>query len=411
MTTPNCPRCGGRYQEGFILDRADKSRATASWVEGAPSGPFGPGSSSRTGRATPSSPTAASSADSWSPMRRKLELVAGLALASLPGALQAQAPATGIYRIYQGAARGCDGELPAPGGHSRTGGRGSGREPPGQQPDDLCPWWGTDGFRMTVSNAAGDSVRGSYRVTVAGDTLHITSQFGSTAQTLVRTGRALLVLPPQSIFSFVELGRRTGAAIRRPCCSSPAPIPCCRRWSGSGAIQPRSASPDSRSCSVGAAAPTRNSLFRSSGSAPCWPGYMIPSRRSPGCAGPRLAPAPPPARRGRRRRCGCPPAPRRTPSPLPAPSPGPAPIVPFPAAVTITGSGMQTRDSDLWPLLRGYRIFGQVAERLSAAGIAVLRCDDRTAGGSGGRADSRHHGGSRGGHPGPAPLAARPERH
>ncbi len=40
MASPNGPRCGGRYQEGFILDRADKSRATASWVEDAPERSF-----------------------------------------------------------------------------------------------------------------------------------------------------------------------------------------------------------------------------------------------------------------------------------------------------------------------------------------------------------------------------------
>ena len=57
---------------------------------------------------------------------------------------------------------------------------------------------------------------------------------------------------------------------------------------------------------------------------------------------------------------------------------------PFPAMVTITGSGSQARDEDLWPLLPDYRLFGQIAERLGNAGIATLRCDDRGAGSSGG---------------------------
>jgi alpha-beta hydrolase superfamily lysophospholipase len=59
---------------------------------------------------------------------------------------------------------------------------------------------------------------------------------------------------------------------------------------------------------------------------------------------------------------------------------------PFPAAVMITGSGLQDRDENLWPLVRGYRPFRQIAERLAEAGIAVLRVDDRGFGGSGGNA-------------------------
>jgi alpha-beta hydrolase superfamily lysophospholipase len=57
---------------------------------------------------------------------------------------------------------------------------------------------------------------------------------------------------------------------------------------------------------------------------------------------------------------------------------------PYPAVVTITGSGQQTRDEDLWPLLPNYRPFRQIAERLARAGVAVLRMDDRSVGGSGG---------------------------
>jgi alpha-beta hydrolase superfamily lysophospholipase len=59
---------------------------------------------------------------------------------------------------------------------------------------------------------------------------------------------------------------------------------------------------------------------------------------------------------------------------------------PFPAAVMITGSGQQDRDENLWPLVRGYRPFRQIAERLAEAGVAVLRVDDRGFGASGGDA-------------------------
>ena len=56
----------------------------------------------------------------------------------------------------------------------------------------------------------------------------------------------------------------------------------------------------------------------------------------------------------------------------------------FPAAITLTGSGSQDRDENLWPLVPDYRLFRDVAVRLAAAGIAVLRCDDRGFGASGG---------------------------
>ena len=59
---------------------------------------------------------------------------------------------------------------------------------------------------------------------------------------------------------------------------------------------------------------------------------------------------------------------------------------PYPAAVMITGSGLEDRDENLWPLLQDYRPFRQIAERLAQAGIAVLRVDDRSFGGSTGDA-------------------------
>jgi len=54
-----------------------------------------------------------------------------------------------------------------------------------------------------------------------------------------------------------------------------------------------------------------------------------------------------------------------------------------PAVVTITGSGTQDRDEYI-PYAGGVRIFRQVADTLGRRGIAVLRLDDRGAGGSGG---------------------------
>ena len=60
----------------------------------------------------------------------------------------------------------------------------------------------------------------------------------------------------------------------------------------------------------------------------------------------------------------------------------------FPAAITLTGSGQQDRDENLYPLTPDYRLFRQVAERLAAEGIAVLRCDDHGVFQSGGRLDT-----------------------
>jgi hypothetical protein len=50
---------------------------------------------------------------------------------------------------------------------------------------------------------------------------------------------------------------------------------------------------------------------------------------------------------------------------------------PHPVAVTISGSGRQPRDEELWPLLADYRPFRQIAERLAEIGFGVLRYDDR----------------------------------
>lgn len=60
----------------------------------------------------------------------------------------------------------------------------------------------------------------------------------------------------------------------------------------------------------------------------------------------------------------------------------------IPAAITLTGSGQQDRDENLWPLVPDYHLFRQVAERLAAAGVGVLRCDDYGYGASGGPLDT-----------------------
>ena len=53
---------------------------------------------------------------------------------------------------------------------------------------------------------------------------------------------------------------------------------------------------------------------------------------------------------------------------------------PFPAVVLVTGSGSQNRDEEIF----GHKPFKLIADRLTRAGIAVLRYDDRGFGSSGG---------------------------
>lgn len=53
---------------------------------------------------------------------------------------------------------------------------------------------------------------------------------------------------------------------------------------------------------------------------------------------------------------------------------------PFPGVIMITGSGAQNRDEEVL----GFKPFRAIADHLARKGIAVLRCDDRGVGGSGG---------------------------
>lgn len=62
----------------------------------------------------------------------------------------------------------------------------------------------------------------------------------------------------------------------------------------------------------------------------------------------------------------------------------PAGTGPFPAVVLISGSGQQDRDETIY----GHRPFRVLADRLTRAGFAVLRTDDRGVGGSKGKVGS-----------------------
>ena len=49
---------------------------------------------------------------------------------------------------------------------------------------------------------------------------------------------------------------------------------------------------------------------------------------------------------------------------------------PHPAVILISGSGWQTRDSNLW----GFKVYKKTADHLVTKGVVVLRCDDRGVG-------------------------------
>jgi hypothetical protein len=40
MPAPSCPKCGGRFQQGFLLDRQETGWAPVDWVEGEPAPSF-----------------------------------------------------------------------------------------------------------------------------------------------------------------------------------------------------------------------------------------------------------------------------------------------------------------------------------------------------------------------------------
>ena len=308
---------------------------------------------------------------------------------ALPPAVAAQAPDAGVYQMLQGTA-----EI----------GRESFRRSAGRFEQEAVipvinlrvagsamrgPNGRFAGFSATLSNAAGDSSRGSYRAAVVGDSVRITSQLGTAVVDRVRNAAFDAVLPPQSVVSFAELvtlAQRHDTTFRLLVAGADTVLPATLRFSGDsvriafaglellalldGARVSSIEIPAQRVRVVRAKAP--DSLPALTGLHRPVPDYSAPANapftatevRVPAGAGSDTF------------SLGC---------TLTVPRKGHRP---FPAAVTITGSGSQPRDEELWPLVRDYRLFGQVAERLGAEGIAVLRCDDRGMAGSTGHADS-----------------------
>lgn len=245
-------------------------------------------------------------------------------------------------------------------------------------------------FSLTLSNAAGDSARGTYQVERQAGTAYLSGHLGATVQERDRPADFDLVVPPQSL---VVLGALALAAaghdttFRALIAGADTVLPIAVRFFGDTGIVTL-AGIDLR---VSAAGRQRLSLID------------VPSQRLRALRAETPESLPPLA--GLRR-----PAPdysepesaavTATTVRIPA---GTAPDSfslgctltlpragrpPFPALVTITGSGGQDRDENLWPLVPGYRLFRQVAEEVGAVGIATLRCDDRGIGASTGVRDS-----------------------
>jgi uncharacterized protein len=238
-------------------------------------------------------------------------------------------------------------------------------------------------FDAQAYNAAGDTLRGRYTVTVDGDTLRTIARptHGDSVVKLVR-GPAAGVIPAQSVAVVPLLARRfpRDTVVRMLPMGGDSTIPVTVRHQGDSAVV--SFLGIEASTTLPGGAPGDVDVPRSQVHAALWNG-----RDS----------LPPLA--GLRR-----PVPDYT-VPPGAPYTADDVRIPIrsvagdtfslagtftrpvhdrtvPVVVTITGSGQQTRDEDLWPLLPDYRPFRQIADRLGRAGIGVLRLDDRAVGGS-----------------------------
>jgi uncharacterized protein len=321
--------------------------------------------------------------------RRSGLVVALVALgASGPEPLRAQQPAAfaGLYRMFQAGAE--------------VGREQFSRSPGVAEMSVVVPLLGlkldsrtefdsTGGFRRfeaQVYNAAGDSLRGSYTVTADGDTLRsvrMTPGGQSTAGTL--PGRIAGVIPAQSIAVIALLARRFSrdTVVRMLPMGADSSLPVTIVHRGDTAvvmlagIEARTVIAAGRPGTIEVPVQrVRAELWDGRDSLPALAGLRrpVPDYRAPAGAPYTATEVLVPIH----------PAAGDTFSlagtlTLPVAARGAVPVV-----VTITGSGRQTRDEDLWPLLPAYRPFREIAERLAVAGIGVLRLDDRGTGGSGG---------------------------
>ncbi|HSB53741.1 MAG TPA: alpha/beta fold hydrolase [Gemmatimonadales bacterium] len=242
------------------------------------------------------------------------------------------------------------------------------------------------GFTLTLHNAAGDTLLGSYRATPAGDSVAITSDLPKAPPGRTRPGGFDMVMPPQSVASLALLVTRAqhrDTTWRLLMAGSDSILTVPVRFTGDtarirlgpieiilhdSAGQVRSLEiPAQRARAVYARADENLPVL--AGSPRPRPDYTAPPG-APYTAEEVRVPVTPAV--GDTFSLGC---------TLTLPKGGKRPL---PAAITITGSGLQSRDEELWPTLAEYRPFRQIAERLATAGVATLRCDDRGKDASGG---------------------------
>jgi dienelactone hydrolase len=319
--------------------------------------------------------------DSQLSSSRRCVVAIFLSLVSLTSALQAQAKISGVYRLYQG-----DNEvgreqferdashftqianIPALNARlESTNRRGAGGQ--------------FAGFTLAIRNQAGDSLRGDYQIELAGDSVKIISSLpGSNPAPQSHAGNFDLVLPPQSVATLAELVTRSAGRDTS------------WRVLVAGGVSVISAGVSFKGDSATVTLPgiavfatLQNGLVQT---------LEIPAQRAravlmlhpdslPPLAGVTPRPKPvytaPPGAIYTAEEVRVPVAPIAADTfslgcTLTLPKAGKRPL---PAIVTITGSGSQGRDEDLWPTVPGYAPFRQVAERVARAGIATLRCDDR----------------------------------
>ena len=320
--------------------------------------------------------------------RSRLWLVLAASALLLPPVLTAQQPAlSGLYRLYQGSAEVGRERFERARGQVRL----SITVPiMGLKLDSRTEFDSTGRFQRFAAeafDAAGDSLLGTYTVTADGDTLRIESTAGRTGATTkgVVRGPVAGVLPAQTVAVVALLARRfpRDTVIRMLAMGNDSTVPVTIVHRGDSVIV-SFAGLEARTTLV-AGRPGTVEVPASRLRADLWNGHDS----LPPLAGVRRPPldysAPPGASyTAREVRIPITPVHGDTFSlagtlTLPTAGPRPAPIV-----VTITGSGQETRDEDLWPLLPNYRPFRQVAERLAREGIGVLRLDDRGVGSSGG---------------------------
>lgn len=237
------------------------------------------------------------------------------------------------------------------------------------------------GFTLAIRNQAGDSLRGDYLIELAGDSARIVSSLpGSNPAPQSRAANFDFVLPPQSVATLAELLLRSAgrdSSFRVLVAGAQTVFTASTHFKGDSA--------NVTLPGITVYATVKDGMIQT---------LEIPAQKAravlslkpdtlPALAGapkrPKLDYSAPPGAIYTAEEVRVPVSPVGADTfslgcTLTVPKAGKRPV---PAIVTITGSGAQGRDEDLWQVVPGYAPFRQVAERVAKEGIATLRCDDR----------------------------------